>query len=302
MEKPIRGIGAAAFDAVGPSRSPGVAPALVLNTTRTETGDRVAYAPFKLRHVGDGTLLSFSELEDPDNKATVIEAAVTSARFPAMMPAKVIRYQRSAAPRQHGRWRNFVDGGYADSSGATTALEIYSDLLKVVRDPQKAWAHHVDLRLVLLTDDPSTNGGEPAGDGLVHAISPLITLFSVRSQMARRAVNRAVEDVQALTNTIQQATRCDDHDWRVRLVMLDQLSFALPLGWMMSTPTAMLVERMVGTPTRLAPISLEDKTGSGVANHAVKRAANILHNNSCTMYSMTQLLAGNTKTITPARP
>jgi hypothetical protein len=307
--KPSRGIGAAAFETAWPSRTPSAAPALVLNTTRTETGDRVAYAPFALKAVGDGTLLAFSELEHAEVQATVLEAAVTSARFPAMMPAKVIPYTQPstqgrmnpAGNRHHTRWRNFVDGGYADSSGATTALEIYYDLWKLVRD--MPWARDVDLRLVLLTDDPSTNGGEPPGDGLVHAISPLITLFSVRSQMARRAVNRAVEDVQTFTNTTQKATTCDDHDWRVRLVMLDQQSFSLPLGWMMSTPTAMLVERMVGTPTRIdnRPSPVKDRESEHVGR-AIKRAANILYNNSCTMYSMTELLAGKTEPIKPAQP
>lgn len=304
--KPAAGLGAVAFK--GPWPVPGriASPALVLNTTRSETGDRVAFAPFRLRPVGDGTLISFAELEWANVEATLIEAAVTSARFPAMMPAKIIPFEmpkganagtqgETRPASANGRWRNFVDGGYADSSGATTALEIYHELRKIIE--KNDWAQNVDLRIVLLTDAPAIAGGEPIGDGLVHAISPLTTLFSVRGQMARRAISRAVDDVQTRTGTRAKVETCDDNTWAIRLVMLDQQSFALPLGWMMSKPTANLIERMTGEPRRFARAPTDQAEREP---DPAKRAANILFNNSCTMYSMTELLAGKTEPIKQA--
>jgi hypothetical protein len=319
--KPAAGLGAQ-FNRPWPSTARPAAPALVLNTTRSETGDRVAFAPFKFSNVGDGTLISFAELEDANVDPTLIEAAVTSARFPGMMPAKIVEHadQNKAAQNASGnasrsstnrRWRNFVDGGYADASGATTALEIYQELRKIVG--KESWAGDVDLRLLLLTDAPTVAGGEPRGDGLVHAISPLTTLFSVRGQMARRAVKRAWDEVNERTgrdtprDIPHGTTNCDDDKWAVRLIMLDQQTFSLPLGWMISTPTADLIDRMIGEPRRIdspPPTNLAENEPD-----PVKRAANILYNNSCTMYSMTRLLAGDTKPIkapaapiTPAQP
>jgi hypothetical protein len=300
--KPAAGLGAEAFRGPWPVGNRLAAPALLLNTTRSETGDRVAFAPFELRHVGDGTLLRFAEAELPIAGATLVKAAVSSARFPGMMPAKIVPAESDAASPKNGRWRNFVDGGYADSSGATTALEIYHDLRKLVE--AQPWAKNVDLRLVLLTDAPTAAGGEPRGDGLVHAISPLTTLFSVRGQMARRAVKRAWDDVRELTapgtprDASHGTTTCDDHNWAIRLVMLDQQTFSLPLGWMISTPTADLIDRMIGEPRKIdkpPPSDLAENEPD-----AIKRAANIIFNNSCTMYSMTQLLAGNTARIAHA--
>jgi hypothetical protein len=297
--KPSSGPGALAFKEAWPSRSRPASPALLLNTTRSETGDRVAFAPFDLGPVGDGTLIRFGESGRAKLEATWIQAAVTSARFPGMMPAKIAL--------DGSRWLNFVDGGYADSSGATTALEIYHSLRKIIQHEKVDWARHVDLRLVLLTDAPSIAGGEPRGDGLVHAISPLTTLFSVRGQMARRAVKRAWDDVRELStpgkprdDTPHGTTSCDDHNWPIRLVMLDQQTFSLPLGWMISTPTAELIDRMIGEPRKIdtpPPTNLAENEPD-----AIKRAANILYNNSCTMYSMTQLLAGKTAPIKPAQP
>jgi hypothetical protein len=95
------------------------APALVLNVTSVETGYRVAYAPFCLTGVG-GSKTLYSIADFSNQGATLAEATVSSARFPAILPALVTRKDRKR--------RDFVDGGYADSSGALTALDIFDAL------------------------------------------------------------------------------------------------------------------------------------------------------------------------------
>lgn len=275
------------------------APALVLNTTRAETGDRVAFAPFSLQPVGDQTLYSFSELKDAETNVTLLGAAVTSARFPGMLPAKILPY----APLADGRtlWRNFVDGGYADASGATTALEIYKSLEHELPDVRKQLKERdkldidIDLRLILLTDAPASNATDRGGEGLIHAISPLITLFTVRSQIARRAVYRAQLELlgpeqarQAAGDTVPVRYNCSDHNWRVRLLVLDQKRFELPLAWMLSAPTSHIVGALVGAPRNLG---VPPVTPANLQPTPERRTADLLYDNSCTMWSMTQLLS-----------
>lgn len=283
------------------------APALVLNTTRAETGDRVAFAPFSLQPVGDQTLYSFSELKDAKAGVTLLEAAVTSARFPGMLPAKILPYSQPSDGRTH--WRNFVDGGYADASGATTALEIYKSLDKELPDVRKQLLERdkldidIDLRLILLTDAPASNATDRAGEGLIHAISPLITLFTVRSQIARRAVYRAQIELldpeqarEAATESVALRYNCSDHDWRVRLVVLDQKRFELPLAWMLSAPTSHIVGGLVGVPRNLG---VPPVTPANLQPTAERRTADLLYDNSCTMWSMTQLLSAKVSRSSP---
>lgn len=283
------------------------APALVLNTTRAETGDRVAFAPFKLEPVGDQTLYSFSELKGVKPGVSLIEAAVTSARFPGMLPAKILPY----TPLPGGRtlWRNFVDGGYADASGSTTALEIYQSLQQELPEVRKLLRERdkidvdIDLRLVLLTDAPSSDATDRGGEGLIHAISPLITLFTVRSQIARRAVYRAQIELldpeqvhDAGHESMPLRYNCSDHNWRVRLVVLDQKRFELPLAWMLSAPTSHIVGGLVGVPRNLG---VPPVTPPNVQATPERRTADLLYDNSCTMWSMTQLLSAKVPSTLP---
>ena len=73
------------------------APSLLLNATSAETGQRVAFAPYSLIGVGDGTLHAFGDLgrmlrvvgrsKREFDELELIDAAVTSARFPGILPA-----------------------------------------------------------------------------------------------------------------------------------------------------------------------------------------------------------------------
>jgi hypothetical protein len=224
----------------------GTAPALILNTTWAETGARIAFSPFSLEQIGDDALRAMSDLPG-EQTATLIEAAVASARFPAVLPARVHRPDSKL-------WWNFVDGGYADASGTTTALELY----KAIRDHQteleKAARIKFDLRLIILTEFGSDLDftGSPSGAGLVHAISPITTLLTIREQIGRRAVARAVRELEdpgssgALSGNIEP--RCpSEKPWRVARIHLDLKTIDLPLGWLISRHTAEAIDKIVAS-------------------------------------------------------
>ena len=96
------------------------APALLLNTTEVETGERIVIAPWSLQNIRTPGLFSLSDraynLEVPLSTAVSL-----SARFPFITPAGWY-YAKT------GEKRRLVDGGYSDNSGVATALDLTTRL------------------------------------------------------------------------------------------------------------------------------------------------------------------------------
>jgi hypothetical protein len=204
------------------------APALVLNATWVETGYRVAFSPFDLQPIGGGTLYSFANLKDNPSDPPLIEAAVVSARFPGLMPPWIFRLE--------GKSRlTFVDGGYADSSGAATALQIYNKLQTIAGDD-------ADLYLIALTDkfkaitpkDVRPVGLNAAPSLIYDFLSPATTLLAVRDVQSRKAIKEAHTQLQD----------------KMIVVQLDQKAFPLPLGWKLSNLSGDIIRLTIGDPAR----------------------------------------------------
>jgi hypothetical protein len=241
----------------------GIVPALILNATWVETGYRAAASPFPLRQLGGGTLYSFDELKgDFRVKAldsTLIEAAVISARFPVIMPPATLNLKNDSR-------LTFVDGGYVDSSGAATALQVYNELKAVGGD-------RIDPYLITLTDkllSLSDQDAEPIGVASVRGwlydfFSPLVTLLSVRDLQSRKALKEA--------NT-QLAER-------MIVIKLDQKAFPLPLGWKLSNLSSDVIRFTMGSPARCTGVTSED----------VNSPVFIAERNSCELKRITGLLS-----------
>src|SRR5215831_18441769 len=101
------------------------------------------------------------------------------------MPAWPVDYHIAKETR---RW-NFVDGGYADASGATTAYELFDRLGQHIRDNKLP----VDLRLVLLTDAATDlKLKDIDGSGFNDSMVVMTAVLNVRSLLAQRAVTGAL--------------------------------------------------------------------------------------------------------------
>lgn len=161
-------------------------PALVLNTTWMSNGHRVAFAPFQLRSAGDGTLWSFDDVypnATPSHlgapfRPTLVDAAVTSARFPGALPPLSL----TAGRNRH----NYGDGGYADASGVTTALELYEEARKLARGKP-----NVKPLLVMLTFDYKPVTPDHSGTPLVETVAPLEAILGVRENLSGKSITRA---------------------------------------------------------------------------------------------------------------
>jgi Patatin-like phospholipase len=228
-------------------------PALILNSTWVETGFRVAFAPFRL-HDLDETLYSFADtsmpnedcqsLSDPQSCASLMTAAGVSARFPGIMPPFSVKLF------EQKRW-NFVDGGYSDNSGATTALDVYRALLNAA--PSSA----VDLRLVFITSSnvqPNLLDKSINGTVFHDTLAPIEALMKVRADLSNDAVGRACSEVYGdkMTPGSHERERNEDcvdagrKDGKLQIVEIQDQTYGLPLGWKISHTSLAVISWMLG--------------------------------------------------------
>jgi hypothetical protein len=235
------------------------APALVLNATWAETGYRVAFAPFELHAPGNQTLYSFSDKNMPGDGVRLMKAAVVSARFPFILSpytfvrkpnpeeneekpeTKSERREDKGAGKKSGegtgnKW-HFVDGGYADSSGAATALDLYRAL------ETTAQARKVEIKVILLTSsDPRPDFNRIEGTAFRETLAPISAIMAVRKGLGNQAVARACEYL-ALPDC---KTGNGITPWKLRVVWLDEEAYGLPLGWKISNATFNVLRALVG--------------------------------------------------------
>jgi hypothetical protein len=279
-------------------------PALVLNTTWSETGYRVVFAPFVPASAADETLLSFFDRRFDDVRTrsdNVVSAAVASARFPGILPAYTMPAPASSA--NAGRW-NFVDGGYVDGSGAATAADLFQALEAVVAAKDQNFAD-IDLRLILLTSyRPPLDFREIKGTLAREGGAPVFTVLKVRELLTQQAVTRALAEIEGGSRASNTAASSGMPDgWKVALVELDQVTFNLPLGWRISATTRKLVTALIGagmacppkksraadSPTDTEVSGRDDGAGRGSAEKPEISASRIL-GNACVIQAISALL------------
>ena len=300
------------------------APALVLNSTWVETGFRVAFAPFRLHNL-DKSLYSFSDSLMPDESQTnLMGAASVSARFPLIMPplSVVLNDQQVSAKTspeesETKRW-NFVDGAYSDNSGATTALDLYGALDRVIKSVGAQ--DDVDLRIILITSaNPQPNLKDQSINGTVFrdTVAPIDALMKVRSDLGNDAVARACTSIYQKDSRSDANTRntaggevgkganetCIDHaggeDAVLQIVEIQDQTYGLSLGWKISQTSFAVVSWMLGDPDNCpgrqgqkadVPSSLSQGNGSNQRDTNAQLTGDSLKRNSCVMSTMLDLV------------
>lgn len=320
-----------------------IAPALVLNATWVETGFRAAFAPFAL-HAIDNSLYSFLDQNMPNDipghPLSLMQAAMVSARFPGVLPPySVLVNNQEQTPAQSNpqstaqssfrsaaqssaqtanrsannnnqpgtTYWNFVDGGYADLSGATTALALYNALHRTAEQD------NADLQLILLTSsDPQSKPSDINGTPFADIMGPIDAILNVRDGMANEAVARACDGigntgkgrtgVQTCNNTSQKSP--------LQIVGIDDKTYGLSLGWKISRTTFAVVSWMLGDPYSCseqtqpqpavqaqAPES-QTQTGSNsnpTSNGGFKVNEQLVQKNSCVLHNILNLVAGSAR-------
>lgn len=239
----------------------GIAPALVLNTTVVETGDRLVISPFKIQLPNKQNIA----IDEPDLDLKLSTAAVLSARFPYFTP--VGWYQRSS---DKSKWR-LADGGYFDNSGIPTALDIGRSLQKI-----KGYGTTFEIVYLSLIDG-QFNGSTTQlnSEGLNEVLSPVRALFSARQSRSRSAVELS-------TFTVNDGID-DPLKYKFRTLFLKKSGdgVKLPLGWLISKRSRNFIDRQTPDP-KITPCDTK-KFGQSFANGRVGMDDN---HNRCTIASI----------------
>lgn len=214
----------------------GATPALVLNTTQVETGQRIVIAPFNTGGLSgkQGNIRDIRlSLEKGEGLATST-AAILSARFSWITPAgwlpSVSKSHFTARGAMTGipsppaanalssRTLRMVDGGYFENSGVETA----EDMRLVLKERYPDLP--LDLQLIIIAGQPAVN---PAGQSLGELLSPIRGLNAARMQRGALAQIRATGGECSAHHTLngvpQSLQNC-----------LELGGSSLPLSWVLS--------------------------------------------------------------------
>lgn len=155
----------------------GKLPAIVMNATITETGERLLFATTKLTGQcgGGGALVDATELHTINDKTfdvRVVTAARLSATFPYVTPAS-----RSDGP---GPQPHIVDGGYYDNYGMATLVEWLDEALAGAKKEVKS-VLVIQIHGAPVDSDFRDERHSKTRGWFYQAFAPIKTLLAVRS-------------------------------------------------------------------------------------------------------------------------
>jgi hypothetical protein len=208
-------------------------PALVLNTTEVDTGRRRLISPFTFEGLTDLRFFPISCKSDGKIESLPLStAAVLSARFPWITPSGWY-YDPSQTGECTSPERSVTklsDGGYFESSGVATALDL-AHSLKTIIDQHGL---NVDIKLVILT---SGGFASDTADGLDEALDPIRTMLNASEARGYIEVGRADQ---------ADFAKAAAQSGAVLKVRLEEYGYPLPLGWSLSDVTRYLIQFQTG--------------------------------------------------------
>ncbi|HEU5078923.1 MAG TPA: hypothetical protein VFT72_06905 [Opitutaceae bacterium] len=226
------------FDALRAQGARGSTPALFLNTTVVESGERLVISHYQPDSAQFEHLRSLADI-DPLANVPLSTAAVASARFTYVTPVAYVMAHRPDKSEKLMKVR-LADGGYFENSGMATLGQIASAL--GLDDPQKPKRFRlIVLQLTSPNRDLLRGIKDPQFSyGFGEAASPILTLLNTRSA---RGVS-ATRNVQTLLN-----------EYVARSMKAELISFELaerdvpvPLGWLLSNQAKKEMMDQLGAP------------------------------------------------------
>jgi hypothetical protein len=122
------------------------------------------------------------------------------------------------------------DGGYFESSGVATALDLAHSLQNIINQGDLK----VDIKLVILT---SGGFASETADGLNEALDPIRTMLNASEARGYIEVGRADQ---------ADFAKAAAQSGAVLKVKLEEYGYPLPLGWSLSDVTRYLIQFQTG--------------------------------------------------------
>lgn len=205
----------------------GIAPALAINTTVVETGERLAISPFAIPLSNGESISLAAETLD----LTLSTAAGLSARFPIVTP--VGWYRRG----DDGVKYRLADGGYYDNSGVATALDMGRAIAQATNSAPTS--PQIELIYLAIVDKPNNKvTANLEGQGLNELFSPVRAALNVRSARGKNIVQRAEYLLNAGSPDEGQSLR-----FRKILLQKQLDGDQLPLGWLLSETSQKIIDQ-----------------------------------------------------------
>jgi hypothetical protein len=263
------------FDLCGPGSTTCsdefAAPALLLNATNVETGAQMVLSPL---YLGQTYILQTGTLEDFYRKsATMMQLPLSTAiglssRFPWILPIGWYEFTVPAptntdeAP-QHRRM-SFVDGGYYEGSGVTTAENVAQYLLKAAQlNPAILGGMKIEPKIIMITGSyqPVDNfyETEPHRNSYDELTTPLSTLL-----LAWRARSSAAP-VEAEAGNQQRP-------YAAKAAQFDNDFMPLPVGWQLADLSRHYLDLFAGRPQDCIPAAqAEEDEDTRAALQSIRR-------------------------------
>ena len=225
------------------------APALLINTTETDSGRRVVISPFA---IGSGPDVVRFPLEDRwvsnprrrcrGHEISLSTAVGLSARFPWLTPAGSLTSE--CGPFGKPIKTRLVDGGYFDNSGVETAL----DLIDRIEGTLKLTGGRADgpesprvaLHLIVLT---TSEFPKRDGYGLGDVLEPIRGLLSTREARIPITIDRGYRQlaIAAPGTSATEPSRADLLD-RLHKATFHNPIYRMPLGWRISAASRDIID------------------------------------------------------------
>lgn len=258
------------------------APALFLNTTRVETGDRMVISNLYPLDERFNNLANLTDI-DPSMSLPLSTAACLSARFPVITPAGFIPIGRDAS----GRWvekQRYVDGGYFENSGAATLYDILAVMRAPDGNPKPAYepivirignslkpkidyevsrSNESDVEVTTVTTKTSART-QYRSQGLGEILSPVRALLNTREARGETAIRQLHTAITTLQDEHQLADFIE--------FQLFENEVSLPLGWLLSKQAREEMKRQLGQPKEcIAVVDIDNPCSAGQVINALSR-------------------------------
>jgi hypothetical protein len=217
------------FGALWAEAPPFAVPALYLNSTVVETGQRLIAAPVRIGEPAFSEALSSQEILGPELPLST--AVHNSARFTYVSPAGTVRWDEKAGTK----WLRLVDGGYFENSGAVTAGEV----VRNVRDA--AGPMELVPVVIHISNDPATTAPDDLAEKrkwLNQVVAPVKALLNTRPARGFQAR----EDLAKRVGAHLHFRLCRNPDGREAQIREQPL----PLGWALSSLARAEMRRQLG--------------------------------------------------------
>jgi hypothetical protein len=215
---------AQAFGALRAGEAARVVPALFLNSTTVETGDRIIVSNVDVSAPPFSS--SYDALKIAGHEMPLSTAVHLSARFTYVSPAGSLR---TGADRK--LWGHVVDGGYFENSGHTATFEIMDTLARCLTRAENCFSSDRELfdsrlRVVLITITNEPQDAERARS--MPAPRPAAFMNEVLSPLRAMLNARAAHGV--FSETAAEHLARNEVGMVIELRVVDQ-GVMLPLGW-----------------------------------------------------------------------